>query len=144
MDWDCIDSLASDAIQAVSCNNTGHALALLGEIKGIATTLMTHASVWDLVQADYEAGQKPRKITQKYKAYGITSAQVYNKAYQQQWVSPLKLKKAYEPSKSKKSNVFYPSCRECERSFESSSGRAIICPTCKAMKADPDPRRRLI
>lgn len=144
MDWDTIDGLASEAIKAITQGNIGNALAMLGEIKGHANAMISIPTVWELIRADYEAGIKPKELAKKYQSHGIYAGQINNKAYSERWINKTKLKKAYKAAKNKSGNVFYPDCRECEKPFEATSGASIICPTCKALKAEIDVRRRLV
>lgn len=141
MDFDCIESLASEAIEKLRQSKLGDVLALLGEIKGHANALLTVQGVWDLVKEDYEAGVPPRRIHQKFRDYGVSIKEIYNRAHFYHWASPAKIRKAMKPATGKK-NIFYPTCRDCEKPFEAYSGHAIICPTCKAYKAQQQGRER--
>lgn len=142
MDWDMIDGLANEAIEAIQNGKQQKALMLLSEIKGHASAMLGISTVWDLVQQDYEAGTRPRDLVNKYRQYDVSVKDIYNRAHAHNWVSPQKIKRAIRPAAGKK-NIFYPKCKLCEKEFEAYSGHAIICNTCKAFDAVQGGKRKL-
>jgi hypothetical protein len=126
--FDTIESLASSAIQTLETGNIKQAMILMAHIVGYCERVLEEVTNWEMVREEYEDGIPPRKIAHKHQ---VAIKEIYNRAYYQGWGSPLKIKK--EMRKTRKT-YFYPKCRICEHEFEAPNGRAIICPTCKALK----------
>lgn len=121
-----IDGLVDDAMVLAR----EHSLReILCKIKGIVMTLLDSASKWDRIQHLYEAGVKPVDIARKY---DITANAISSRAYRKEWKNPNKLARIASYKKNK--NIMHIVCQACEQYFETSSGHAKICPSCKALE----------
>lgn len=120
-----IDGLLDDAMRLARENPLRE---ILSKMKGIVMTLLDSASKWDRIQHLYEAGIKPVDIARKY---DTTANAISTRAWRNDWKNPNKLAKIQSIKKNK--TIMNIVCHDCEQYFETSSGHAKVCPTCKAL-----------
>lgn len=126
---DEIEASVSEAVKHLHAGKAAMALLELKQVQGVLLALQNETSKWDRVQRAYEAGERPAQLAARF---GIKSQAIRNRAYYGKWQNPNKLAKIASVKKNK--NIFHIVCQGCELYFETTSGHAKVCPTCKAFE----------
>ncbi len=128
---DEVDGLVTEAVSCIHRAMAAEALLNLTRAQGILSAMLDDAQRWERIQKAYEAGSLPREIVARFA--GVTSDMIRSRAYRYGWVNPRKLAKVAGIKKNK--NIMHIVCQQCELYFETSSGHAKVCPTCKAFES---------
>lgn len=101
----------------------------LSKALGIIETLLDDVCKWDRIQRAYEAGARPVDLSVRF---CVPTNSINCRAHKFSWMNPRKLAKIASIKKNK--NVMHIVCQRCEQYFETTSGHAKVCPTCKALE----------
>lgn len=129
MALDEIDAIISEAVEALKGNNPQTVLLYLVKIQGMLSVLLDEQQKWDRIKVAYEAGSAPKDIAPRF---NVTSKQIRQKAWKEQWPNPNKLAKIQSIKKNK--TVMHKVCPTCEMYFVAPSGHCKICPICQAFE----------
>lgn len=126
---DEIDGFLSSAASALSQGSIQLAALQIAQAQGIIRALLDEATKWERIRHAYQGGARPADLAERY---GVTSQAIRSRATRYGWPNPHKLAKVASIKKNK--NIMHIVCKECEHYFETTSGHAKVCPTCKALE----------
>lgn len=125
---DELDGMLAEVAALIRAGKYAEALLQTSTAQGVTSTLLNDINKWSAIRTAYESGVLPKELSFRF---SVTTNQISSKAWREKWVNPNKLAK--EAGIKKQKHIKYIVCHSCELYFESLSGHAKVCPTCKAL-----------